>query len=185
MKKISTACFTGHRPGQLPFPTYPGSDGYRRLSDLLDYYILYLHKSHGVTSFISGMALGVDMLAAERVVRLRDAGIPISLVCAIPCDEQASRWKGEDRARYKVLCDTANEVIQVGHEYTPDCMQERNRFMVNNSAFCIAVWNGDIGGTSSTVRLARRSKLHLYIIDPSDFTVTIESGDPEIGLFDM
>lgn len=185
MKKISTACFTGHRPAQLPFPTFPGSDGYRRLADFLDYYILYLHESHGVTSFISGMALGVDMLAAERVLRLRESGIPIQLVCAIPCDGQASRWRREDRERYNNICREANELIQLGHEYTSECMQERNRFMVNNSSHCIAVWNGEIGGTSSTVRLARKSKLHLYIINPTDFSVTIETGDPEIGLFDI
>ena len=185
MKKISTACFTGHRPAQLPFPNYPDADGYRRLADFLDYYILYLHRTHDVTDFISGMALGVDMLAAERVILLREAGTPIRLVCAIPCDGQAARWRREDKDRYKRLCNEADEVIQLGHEYTPECMRERNRFMVNNSSHCIAVWNGEIGGTSSTVRLARKSKLHLYIINPTDFTVNIERGDPEIGLFDM
>ena len=185
MKKISTACFTGHRPGQLPFPTYPGSDGNRKMADFLDYYILYLHKAHGVTDFISGMALGVDMLAAERVLRLRESGIPIRLVCAIPCNGQSSRWRQEDRDRYNSICAAANEIIKLGHEYTDDCMQIRNKFMINNSSHCIAVWNGEIGGTSSTVRLARKHKLHLYIIDPNDFSVKTEDGDPEIGFFDM
>lgn len=185
MKKISTACFTGHRPGQLPFAFQPQSDGYRRLANFLDYYILYTHHTHEVTTYISGMALGVDMLAAERVIALREAGIPIQLVCAIPCDGQTSRWQREDREKYNSLCAAANEIIYTGHEYTPDCMLVRNKFMVNNSSHCIAVWNGEVGGTSSTVRMARKDKLHLYIINPTDFKVKIEDGDPEIGLFDM
>jgi uncharacterized phage-like protein YoqJ len=185
MKRISTACFTGHRPTQLPFLFRKQSDEYRRLSDFIDYYIMYLNRSRGVTTFISGMALGVDMLAAERVIALRDAGAPIQLVCAIPCDGQASRWNREDREKYNALCKAANDVIYVGHEYTKDCMIARNRFMIKSSSCCIAVWNGEVGGTSSTVRLARKDKLHICRLDPTDFSISIEDGDPELGLFDM
>ena len=185
MKRITTACFTGHRPAQLPFTVARDSVRYNRLANLLDYYIVYLYRAYGVTTFISGMALGVDMLAAERVLALRSPELPLKLICALPCEEQAHKWQPADRSRYLKICDAADEVIYIDKEYTADCMQKRNRFMVKSSAYCIAVWNGDTGGTSSTVRLARKDKLTIFIIDPNDFTVSVEKGEPELGLFDM
>lgn len=51
----------------------------------------------GFVTFISGMARGVDIWAAEIVLRLRDEGKPIHLICASPFEgfecSRSEDWK--------------------------------------------------------------------------------------------
>ena len=53
----------------------------RRLKDA----IIEMITQNGVTHFISGMAIGVDMYAAEIVLELKETYPNISLEAAIPC----------------------------------------------------------------------------------------------------
>lgn len=48
--------------------------------------------SDGINVFISGMARGVDIWAAEIVLRLRSEGQPIKLICANPYDGFERAW---------------------------------------------------------------------------------------------
>jgi len=75
----------------------------------------------------------------------------IKLIAAIPYEGQANKWSVEYRERYfDILAQADQEVIFQEH-YTKNCMHERNRFMVDNSAYMIAVFNGDKGGTANTL----------------------------------
>ena len=49
----------------------------------------------GVTGFISGMALGVDLWAAQTVLDLREKNPLLKLYCALPCEGQEKRWPAE------------------------------------------------------------------------------------------
>ena len=51
--------------------------------------VIELVEKHSVTHFISGMAIGVDMIAAEIVLELKKDYPQITLECAIPCETQA------------------------------------------------------------------------------------------------
>jgi uncharacterized phage-like protein YoqJ len=67
-----TACFTGHRPQNLScgFDEYhPACLKIKR--QLLRMIIGLIEKKH-VTHFISGMAIGTDMWAAEIVLELKE-----------------------------------------------------------------------------------------------------------------
>ncbi len=66
-----TACFTGHRPNKLGGYNESNAimtDVKTRLERAIDYAL----DSLGITTFISGMALGVDMAAAEIVLKWRE-----------------------------------------------------------------------------------------------------------------
>ncbi len=73
-KRLQRCCFTGHRPEKLSLPETE--------------VIAWLEKeirqaiADGFTTFISGMARGVDIWAAEIVLKHRDNGEPIHLICA-------------------------------------------------------------------------------------------------------
>lgn len=67
-----TCCFTGHRPKSLPFGYDEGAEGCKRLKALLTEGIEKQITENGVTHFISGMAMGVDIYAAEAVLELKD-----------------------------------------------------------------------------------------------------------------
>ena len=69
-------CFTGHRPEKLKIPEEQlcvrlGLEIDRAIED-------------GFTTFISGMAKGVDICAAELVLKRRVSDDRLKLICALP-----------------------------------------------------------------------------------------------------
>ena len=100
MKK-DTCCFTGHRPQKLPWGYDEEWEDCIKLKLKLAYEIEAIRKK-GVTTFISGMAIGVDMWSAEIVLDLKRAypQDTIKLIAAIPFEGQANKWSVEYRERY-------------------------------------------------------------------------------------
>jgi len=170
MKK-NTCCFTGHRPQKLPWGYDEEWEDCVKLKLKLACEIEAMRQK-GVTTFISGMAIGVDMWAAEIVLDLKRAypQDTIKLIAAIPFEGQANKWSNEYRERYfDILAQADQEVIFQEH-YTKNCMHERNRYMVDNSAFMIAVYNGEKGGTANTLKYAESKGLNIVIINPNDLS---------------
>lgn len=168
----TTCCFTGHRPQSLPWGSNEQDPRRVRLKELLRQEIERLITENNVTHFISGMAIGTDLMAAEAVLELKKQYPQITLESAIPHEEQATRWSAMQRERYYDIasqCDT--ETILQG-AYTADCFRKRNQYMVDGSAYVIAVWNGKPSGTGQTVMLAQVKNRILTIIDPITLEVT-------------
>ena len=88
--KEKTCAFTGHRPQKLPFGFNEADERCTALKKLLRTKIIEYIETEHVTHFISGMALGTDMYAAEIVLGLKAAYPGITLTCALPCESQAS-----------------------------------------------------------------------------------------------
>ena len=171
MGKKNTCCFTGHRPQKLPWGYDEEWEDCVKLKLKLACEIEAMRKK-GVTTFISGMAIGVDMWAAAIVLDLKSAypQDTIKLIAAIPYEGQANKWSVEYRERYfDILAQADQEVIMQEH-YTKSCMNERNLFMVDNSAYMIAVFNGDKGGTANTLHYAESKGLNIVIINPNDLS---------------
>lgn len=160
--------FTGHRPEKLEFLANENDPQYKRLKQQLFCEILALTRE-GVCTFISGMARGIDQIAAEIVLSIRDL-LPdrnIRLWAAIPYDKQASAWTEGDRKRYHSILESADEVIHVNHAYHRGCLHERNRFMVDKATHLLAVYDKNIGGgTAYTIDYARKKGLNITIIEP-------------------
>lgn len=87
-----TCAFTGHRPQNLPFRFNESDKRCIALKKQLRKLIVQLIEQHNVTHFISGMAIGVDMYAAEIVLDLKAKYPHITLESAIPCETQATKW---------------------------------------------------------------------------------------------
>ena len=60
------------------------------------------------------------------------------------------------RERYRRILESADIKTVLSHRYTPSCMEERNRYMVENSGVVVAVFGGGRGGTFNTLRMAYR-----------------------------
>lgn len=170
MKK-DTCCFTGHRPQKLPWGYDEEWEDCIKLKLKLAYEIEAIRKK-GVTTFISGMAIGVDMWSAEIVLDLKRAypQDTIKLIAAIPFEGQANKWSVEYRERYFDILAQVDQDITLHEHHTKSCMHERNRFMVDNSAYMIAVFNGDKGGTANTLHYAESKGLNIVIINPNDLS---------------
>ncbi len=63
--KIKKCAFTGHRPQSLPFGFNEEDERCIALKQKLRNEIINQIENNGVTHFITGMAIGVDMYAAE------------------------------------------------------------------------------------------------------------------------
>lgn len=122
--------------------------------------------NNGYIKFISGMALGFDMICAEQVLEFKKKYSQIILECALPCKTQSSLWQFEQQKRYNNIIKQANSVRYAHNEYVNFCMLERNRYMVDNSSLCIALFNGVCGGTLSTINYAKKQNVKVVIIKP-------------------
>ena len=162
-----TCAFTGHRS--------LSDNVVRALSPLLREKIIEL-SSQGIRRFIAGGAIGFDMLAAITVYNLKPK-LPhdTRLTLALPCERHYAKWNKEDAQTFARLLAHADEVIYVGREYTPKTMKERNAFMIDHSAVCVAYLlpDRDRTGTAQTVRLAQSGGLRIINL------ATDEDSSPE------
>lgn len=136
--------------------------------------IINLIENEGVTHFISGMAIGVDMYAAEIVLGLKASYPGITLESAIPCESQAAKWSEALRDRYFDIASKCDKETLIQTHYSPDCMDKRNRYMVDHADVLIAVWDGSPSGTGKTVRYAHQQGKSVTVIDPVSLDVTQE-----------
>lgn len=164
---MNTCAFTGHRPQKLKFLNKPDDERCMRLIERLNEAVEYVISCHRVTKFLSGMALGVDMLAAEVVLEVREGNPQIMLECVLPCADQSIKWSKKERDRYEKILSRCDKIVTLQETYTSDCMQKRNRYMVEKADIIIAVWDKRInGGTAKTVEYAQSINKPVIIIDP-------------------
>ena len=86
-------------------------------------------------------------------------------------ENQASKWNDKQVSRYNDLLKKCDKVVILQENYTADCMQKRNRYMVERSDCVIAVWDGNGSGTGSTVKYALEKKLSVTVLHPSSLSV--------------
>lgn len=165
-KEKKVACFTGHRPQSIPYLWNETSTQSLKLKENLKRSIIELIENHGVSHFISGMAIGVDMIAAEIVLEIKKKYPEITLECALPCETQANNWTENYRDRYFSIIEMSDKETLLQTHYSRDCMHKRNRYMVDNSDYVIAVWNGLPSGTGKTVLYAKENNKQIIQIKP-------------------
>ena len=111
----------------------------------------------GPTSFCAGMAPGVDLWAADELLRLRSEGIIAHSTrsCGGAVPTLAAGFDDEDRALYQKIAERADKVILTAEEYAPECYNRRNDYLADNADRVIAYWEGTAGGTRYTIERAR------------------------------
>ena len=115
------------------------------------------------------MAQGADFYFCEAAFALRDRRSGVTVEAAIPCEEQAARWRERDRARYFDLVGHCDFETMVQRSYDRGCMLRRNRYMVDRSSRLIAVYDGMLGGTMYTLAYAMKQGLDIITLDPAEF----------------
>ena len=113
LKKARKACaFTGHRPKKLPWGYNETDVRCVALKTALERQIRSLVQE-GVMDFLSGMAEGVDLLAAEIVLYLRSEYPSVKLHCILPYKGQETEWSAASQARYHAILAQADSIIYV------------------------------------------------------------------------
>lgn len=121
-KRRYRCCFTGHRPEKLQC----SEAAYRvalegEISRAVD---------DGFCTFISGVAWGVDIVAAEIVLQYRAANPALHLICAVPHPGFEKRMSKSWRERYLVVLKKADIVRTISQMQSRSCYQTRNIWMV-------------------------------------------------------
>lgn len=163
-------CFTGHRPQSFT----ENNEKSEYIIKLKSEIALQIDKAvkDGFFDFYTGMAQGTDTFAAEEVLKKQQKDTRVKLHAAIPCEMQANSWNEKDKKRYEEILEKCESVTYVSRHYYRGCMQQRNKFMVDNSERVIAVWNGEnAGGTAFTVKYASKQGKEIYLIRSGDLTI--------------
>ncbi len=127
-----TLCFSGHR-------FYVGADADEKRLTVA----VRAAYDDGYRVFISGMAEGFDLAAAEAVVRLRDEHPEVRLVAAVPFEGHYADPR-------------ADEIVVLEPKYKRGCYYRRDEWMVDRSTRLICYYDRSKGGTGTryTVKYA-------------------------------
>ena len=157
MERLTTCCFSGHRPQEL-FAFESEEAVFAKICAAVNGAV-----ADGYTDFLCGGCIGGDFLFADAVILARAAHEEgkIRLHLCLPCRDQAAKWSREDRDRYSGYLEIADSVVCLAEKYDADCMARRNRYMVDRASLLIVACNGTPGGTSYTLRYARKCGLRV------------------------
>ena len=156
-KRRHRVCFTGHRPEKLTRSEVA-------IRKDLEIQICQA-VADGLNVFITGMARGVDIWAAQIVLMLRDEGYDVKLMCVCPYEGFERGWNQEWQKAYREILAAADFVKYVCEGYNRTCFQARNEWMVNHSARVIAVFNGEKSGTKNTIDYAVKVDVPVVCIE--------------------
>lgn len=148
---MKSCSFTGHRILSRDFDY-----------NLLDRVILNLIKN-GVETFYCGMATGFDTVAAESVLNFKKE-YNVKLVACIPCADQSDTFSAAAKERYKRILKECDSQIILSPSYFEGCMQQRDRFLVDNCDVLLCYLRRKSGGTFYTVNYAKSKGVQIIEI---------------------
>lgn len=167
---ISNNCaFTGHRPNKLPWGNNEQDERCLRLKEILQ---AEIEKSieAGYINFISGMTLGIDLIASEIVLELKKI-FDINLICVVFYEKQYKNWSEEEQQRYFNILNQSDKKFVLAKDYSPECIDAGNKFLVQHSSLLIAVWNGNKSETANTIKIAEKENKQIRIINLNKFNI--------------
>lgn len=150
-----SCCFTGHRK--------------IKKEDIYDIKLQIKNSvinliENGIKIYYSGGALGFDTIASEIIIELKKEYKNIKLYLILPCKNQTKFWNNNDILIYNDILKKADHIKYLSEHYFDGCNLKRNRYLVDNSNFCIAYLKHKRTGTSYTVNYAIQKKLNIIYI---------------------
>ena len=154
--RLHRCCFTGHRPEKLHQPeAFIKAELEKAIRQSI---------ADGYTTFFSGIARGVDIWAAQIVLRFRSNNPAIHLIAAVPYKGFESRWSKSWQDQYNFILEYADLVRYICKGYSMASFQIRNERMVDSSSRRIAIYNGESDGTRNIIEYAKRNAIELVTL---------------------
>lgn len=120
--------------------------------------------AEGYTSFLSGMAEGFDLAAAQAVLQLRDECPDVELIAVIPFKGQEANYSEEDKAQYQFILDHADAIVSTSEEYYKEAFFKRNDYLLDHCGMVVCYYDGQRGGTMYTYNRAEKRGLPIMNI---------------------
>ncbi len=147
----TTCCFSGHRILKKDFSIIQTEEEIKKL----------LNK--GYVTFLIGMAKGYDLECLKILIELRKTN-NLEIIACIPCENQSEKLNEKDKEEYNALLKQVDKKIYISKLYKNGCMQQRNRFMVDNSSTLIVYKYVDKGGTYYTENYAKKKNINIIYV---------------------
>lgn len=158
---------TGHRPTRFKFKYNEKDKRCQRIKKCLQEQLIRLYHQ-GVRCFWVGGAMGVDMWAAELLLRMKEqqAYQDVELCLALPFEGYNADWDDWHRKRMDFICRYAEKVLVLGEMPSSESYKKRNYYMVEQAGHMIAVYDNPIFNT------APNSNAHIVVFAaPSLLTI--------------
>lgn len=136
-----------------------------------------LYDEESVRRFYVGGALGVDMWAAEEILRLKEQpGYgDIELIVALPFVGHDAKWDQRSKSRMEFILQHCSRKEVIGNENCRESYIKRNCYMVDQANYLVAVYDDERNlrsGTMQCVRYARKKQITVILIHPDTAHVT-------------
>ncbi|MCR5803192.1 MAG: DUF1273 domain-containing protein [Clostridia bacterium] len=152
-----TCCFTGHKP--------------EKIKEDIDVIKANLRKEImkaidlGYDTFISGMADGVDVWAAETVLDIKKEKDDIKLICAVAYNGTEKNRTPEKQEKFHDILRRADGTEYMNRKYAPWVFFARDEWMIDRASYVIAVFNGTRGGTEHTLKYAAEKERKIVYVN--------------------
>lgn len=154
--KENTIAFTGNRVLTSPNGDELEQDLKNKICTELYTILESLHKE-GKDTFLSGMAIGFDLLASLVVLELQKKYPDIKLIAVVPFLGQESKFSESDKNLYSEILSRCDDVELIWRDsYSTLAYHKRNDFLIENSSQVVAYSNGIGRGTKSTINKAQK-----------------------------
>jgi len=161
--KIITACFTGNRVQRLPFVFNETNKESNMIKQRLEEEIRKA-LANGYSHFITTMQLGIDIWAAEIVLRIKKFYPEVMLQASLSCETQANFWTESQRERYFNILSECDYVNYASSHFTAACNNFASRYMIDKSSLIIAVYDENDKETMAIINYAEINRLFLLKI---------------------
>lgn len=152
LNRARTVAVTGHRVLQSDF----------NINKLKEKLLEFIEK--GFDTFLVGMALGFDTACFKVLQEIRKEK-EIKIIACIPCLSQPYKFNKKQKEEYDLMLSSADEKVLISEEYTKNCMQKRNEYMVDRASVVFAYIKRDFGGTANTIKHAKKKEIPIVKYD--------------------
>ncbi len=151
-----SCCFTGHRPEKLRRPVAEVRDNlHAAIAQAVE---------DGYSCFLSGMARGVDLWAAQLVLEAKQEYPHLALFCVLPFPDGEKQWSAAWQQLYWRLLAQADGVHTCREHFSYDAYRLRNQWLVDHASRLIVAYNGSSGGTLQTLNYAQKRGRQIHFI---------------------
>lgn len=115
--------------------------------------------NQNVNTFISGGALGFDLIASALVIFKKERYPHIRLCFALSCREATQFWREDQKRFLQQVMAEANEIVYVNEQHQTDCVEKQHRYLVDHAAYCLYALLKPSARIERTLSYAREREL--------------------------
>ncbi len=161
-----TCCFVGHK--DIP----PGEQ--LKILARVEHRLIPLIQQ-GVTYFGIGGSLGFDTLMADMLVSLKAAHPRIRIIEVLPFEGYRSKWSLEQQRHAEKIDKQVDKIVYAAKEPSKGVYLQRDRHLVDCSAYCISYCTRTTGGTAYTVKYALEHGVTVYNASSFDVSALLQA----------